>query len=327
MKKATMTVLATLLCLAMAAAGHAAAKDVYPTKPIEIVIPYTPGATSDLLSRLVANLSPKYLGQPMIVVPKPGAGGSVAAADVISAKPDGYKLMMTTNFFFAMTTKTQKIPFNAYDLVPIANFIEYRNGLIVKGDSPWKTLKDVLDFAKKNPGTLKWSHTGRGNSQHMYGLLLFRKAGVETTDIPFKGSAEMLTALLGGHTDASLMVYGAVADHVKSGQVRYLVTVGERRYTNLPDVPCVTELGFPEVAKLPTYVGLYIHKDTPESIKNTLVDAMKKIYDDPEFKKGLETLGEEPRYGDPQFLKAAITSSEALALPILKEFGLLVGGK
>ena len=90
----------------------------------------------------------------MVVVPKPGAGGSVAAADVISAKPDGYKMMMTTNFFFAMTTKTQKVPFNPYDLVPVANFIEYRNGLIVKGDSQWKSLKDVLDYAKKNPGSL-----------------------------------------------------------------------------------------------------------------------------------------------------------------------------
>ena len=263
----------------------------------------------------------------MVVVPKPGAGGSVAAADVISAKPDGYKMMMTTNFFFAMTTKTQKVPFNPYDLVPVANFIEYRNGLIVKGDSQWKSLKDVLDYAKKNPGSLKWSHTGRGNSQHMYGLLLFRKAGVETTDVPFKGSAEMLTSLLGGHTDASLMVYGAVAEQVKAGQVRYLVTVGERRYSNLPNVPCVVELGFPEVAKLPTYVGLYIHKNTPEPVKRTLVDAMKKIYDDPEFKKGLETLGEEPKYGDPEFLKASIKSSEVVALPILKEFGLLVGEK
>ena len=327
MKKTPVAIITAMLFLVSATGGQTAGRDAYPSKPIEIVIPYTPGATSDLLSRLVANLAPKYLGQAMVVVPKPGAGGSVAAADVISAKPDGYKMMMTTNFFFAMTTKTQKVPFNPYDLVPVANFIEYRNGLIVKGDSQWKSLKDVLDYAKKNPGSLKWSHTGRGNSQHMYGLLLFRKAGVETTDVPFKGSAEMLTSLLGGHTDASLMVYGAVAEQVKAGQVRYLVTVGERRYSNLPNVPCVVELGFPEVAKLPTYVGLYIHKNTPEPVKRTLVDAMKKIYDDPEFKKGLETLGEEPKYGDPEFLKASIKSSEVVALPILKEFGLLVGEK
>jgi tripartite-type tricarboxylate transporter receptor subunit TctC len=281
----------------------------------------------DLLARLIANSAPKYLGQPVVVVNKPGAGGSVAAADVITSKPDGHKLMVTTNFFFSMTTKTQKVPFNPNDLVPVANFLEYRNGLIVKGDSPWKTLNDLLDYARKNPGKLTWSHTGRGISQHMYGLLLFRKAKVETTDIPYKGSSEMLAALLGGNTNASFMVYGAVADHVRSGAVRYLVTVGERRYSNLPDVPCAPELGFPEVAKLPTYVGLYVHKDTPAEIKKILLDVMTNTYQNPEFRKGLEALGEEPKFGGPDFMMEAIRNSESLAVPILKEFRLYVGGK
>ncbi len=322
MKNAVIAVLLGMMFLLAGTTGQA-----YPTKPIEIVVPYTPGATMDLLARLIASTAPKYLGQSVVVLSKPGAGGSVAAADVISSKPDGHKLMITTNFFFAMTTKTQKIPFNPYDLVPIANFLEYRNGLIVKGDSPWKTLNDVLDYAKKHPGELKWSHTGRGISQHMYGLLLFRKANVQTTDVPFKGSAEMLSSLLGGHTNASFMVYGAVGEHVRNGTVKYLVTVGERRYSNLPDVPCAVELGFPELSKLPTYVGVYAHKDTPEPAKKTLIDVMRKIYDDPEFKRGLETLGEEPKFGSPDFLREAIKNSEVISVPILKEFGLYVEGK
>jgi tripartite-type tricarboxylate transporter receptor subunit TctC len=327
MRRITTTFVSAALIVSLTMVGQSYAAKDFPTKPIEIIVPYTPGATMDLLARLIGNSAPKYLGQPLVAVSKPGAGGSVAAGDVIGSKPDGYKLMMTTNFFFAMTTKTQKIPFDPNQLTPVANFVEYRNGLIVKGDSPWKTLNDVLDYAKKNPGKLRWSHTGRGISQHMYGLLLFRKANVETVDIPYKGSAEMLSALLGGHTDASFMVYGAVAEHVRSGAVRYLVTVGERRYSNLPNVPCAPELGFPELAKLPTYVGLYIHKDTPEEIKKTLGDAMRKIYQDPEFKKGLDALGEEPKYGGPDFMAEAIRNSETLAVPIFKEFGLYVGGK
>lgn len=322
MRRAVFTVLLAAVILGTGTVGQGA-----PAKPIEIIVPYTPGATMDLLARLIANTAPKYLGQSLVVITKPGAGGSVAAADVISSKPDGQKLMITTNFFFAMTTKTQKIPFNPYDLTPISNFLEYRNGLIVKGDSPWKTLKDVLDYAKKSPGELKWSHTGRGISQHMYGLLLFRKANVQATDVPFKGSAEMLSSLLGGHTNASFMVFGAVGEHVRNGTVRYLVTVGERRYSNLPDVPCVVELGFPEIAKLPTYVGIYAHRETPEPVKKTLIDAMKKTYEDPEFKKGLDALGEEPKFGGPDFLREAIKSSEVISVPILKEFGLYVEGK
>lgn len=324
MKRAALIFMLVVVALGLGMAGQSYGKEGFPTRPIEILVPYTPGATMDLLARLIGNAAPKYLGQPIVAVTKPGAGGSVAAADLISSKADGYKLMVTTNFFFASTTKTQKIPFDPYNMVPVANFIEYRNGLIVKGDSQFKALNDVIDFARKNPGKLRWSHTGRGISQHMYGLLLFRKAKVETVDIPYKGSAEMLSALLGGHTDASFMVYGAVADHVKNGNVRYLMTVGEKRYANLPNVPCAPELGYPEVATLPTYVGIYVHKDTPESIKKTLIDAMAKIYQDPEFKKGLEALGEEPKFGDPDFVRSVIKNGDAVAVPILKEFGLYV---
>jgi tripartite-type tricarboxylate transporter receptor subunit TctC len=325
MRRVTATVVLALLIFGLSVVGQSYAARDFPTRPVELIVPYTPGSTVDLLARLIANTAPKYLGQPVVAVNKPGAGGSMAAADVIGSKPDGHKLMVTTNFFFSMTTKTQKVPFNPTDLVPVANFLEYRNGLIVKGDSPWKTLNDLLDYARKNPGKLTWSHTGRGISQHMYGLLLFRKAKVETTDIPYKGSPEMLAALLGGNISASFMVYGAVADHVRSGAVRYLVTVGERRYNNLPDVPCAPELGFPEVAKLPTYVGMYMHKDTPMEIQKTLLDVMTKTYQNPEFKKGLEALGEEPKFGGPDFMMEAIRNSESVAVPILKEFGLYVG--
>ncbi len=215
----TRTVAAVTLlfvCLTLCTTSQSYGKD-FPTGPVEIVITVTAGSTMDLLGRLIANTAPKYLGQPVVVVNKPGAGGSVAAAYLISSKPDGHKLMVTTNFFFASTTKTQKVPFDPYDLTPIANFIEYRNGFVVKGDSPWKTFGDVVDYARKNPGKLRWAHTGRGISQHLYGLMLFRKANVETIDIPYKGTPEALSALLGGHVDGSVMVYGPVAEQVKSG--------------------------------------------------------------------------------------------------------------
>jgi len=296
----------------------------FPTKPIEILVPYTPGSSVDILCRIVADIAPKYLGQPLVVVNKPGAGGSIAAAEVIISKPDGYKLMETTNFFFAMTVHTQKIPFDPKMLTPLANFMEYKNGFIVRGDSPWKTFNDLLDYARKNPGKLRWSHTGRGISQHLYGVLIFRKAGVETIDVPYKGSPEMVSALLGGHLDAAMVVYGAVKDHVTTGKVRYLVTISDRRYIDPPNVPCAVELGFPEVAKLPTFVGIYVHRDTPEDIKKILSDAFRKTYEDPEFKKGIERLGEEPKFAGPEFMKEAIQDGEKTAVRILKEVGLFV---
>jgi len=298
----------------------------YPTKPIEIINPYTPGSPTDITARLIADIAPKYLGQPLVVVNRPGAGGSVGAAEVISSKPDGYKLFHTTNFFFAMTTKTQKIPFDPGQLTPLANFRQLVEGLCVKSDSPWKTFNDLVDYGKKNPGKLSWAHTGRGALGHIAILLLLRRAGVETTDIPYKGTPEKVTALLGGHIDASSMTYGAVRDHVKSGKVRFLAFVCDRRYSGeLSNVPTAVDLGFPDVARLSSFAGFYIHKDTPGAIQKTLFDAFKKTYEDPKFKQGIEELGDLPRFEGPEVMKESIKRGEEMAVPILKELKLYVG--
>ena len=304
--------------------GQIAEGKEFPTKPIEIICPYPAGASIDLMSRLVADIAPKFLGQRIVVINKPGGAGSVAAADVISSKADGYKLATMASFYFGATAKTQKIPFDPDDLVPLTNFMEFRFGMMVRGDSPWKILDDLLDYARKNPGKLKWGHPGRGVSIYMSALLIFRKAGVETLEVPYQGSPNVLASLLGGHIDASTGVYGTVKDHVKAGKIRYLTVYSDQRYSDLPDVPCVVELGYPEAA-IPSFIGLYVHKDTPEDIKQTLMDAFKRTYEDPEFKKGIEKIGEEPKYGGPELMREAIRKSEEVGVPILKEFGLYVG--
>jgi tripartite-type tricarboxylate transporter receptor subunit TctC len=321
--KAIALTVALLLLGALATIATAAAN--YPTKPIELLCPYTPASSMDIMARVVAEIAPTYTGQPMPVVNKPGAGGSLAAADIINALPDGYKLVTLANMFFATTTKTQKIPFDPDDIVPLANFMEYRLGFMVRADSPWKTLNDVLNYAKKNPGELKWAHTGRGISIHLAALHIFKKAGVQTVDVPYKGTPESLTALLGGHVDASSTVYGPVKDQMLAGKVRFLTVYSERRYSDQPNVPTAVELGFPDAAKLGTFVGIYAHKKTPDLIKSYLMGASKKIYDDPRFKKGMEQLGEEPVFGGPDFMRERIKRAEEVGVPMLKELGLYVG--
>lgn len=314
---------AFLLLLAFSASTILAAD--YPTKPIELLCPYTAGSSIDIMVRLISDIAPKYLSQPIVVVNKPGAGGSIAAAEVISASPDGYKLVAQGQGFFAITTKTQKIPFDPDNLVPLANFMAWRLALMVKADSPWKTLNDLLNYAKKNPGQLNWAHPGRGIPPQMIMLHVFKKAGVRTTDVPYKGSPEALSALLGGHVLAASVPYGTVKDQVRAGCIRLLAFYSDQRYSDQPDIPSIAELGFPDAAKLMTYAGLYIHKNTPESIKTYLTGICKKIYDDPGFKKLPDIGGEDPKFGGPDFVRETIKNTEEIGVPILKELGLLVG--
>lgn len=311
-----------VLFLALPLIATAADAPRYPVKPIEVVVPYSPGGPVDLTVRVVADMAPRFLGQPIAVVNKPGAAGSVAAADVISSNADGYKLMASSPTFFTVTTKTQKIPFNPFDLVPIANFSEDKIGIVVRGDSPWKTLNDMIEYGKKNPGKIKWAHTGKGNALHMMGLTVFRKAGVETIDVPYKGVPETANALLGGHVEAVSGPYATFQEFIRGGKARYLMVYSDRRYTDLPNVPCAGELGFQQATSLAVYWGIYTHKDTPKEIQAILLDAFKKASDMPEFKPRIERLGMAARFGGPDFVREAIKKAEGVAPPILKELGL-----
>jgi tripartite-type tricarboxylate transporter receptor subunit TctC len=294
----------------------------YPTKPIEILVPYPPGSAVDFMSRLIADVGPKYLKQPIVVINKPGANGSIAAAEVLSSKPDGYKLLMASNFFVATTVKTQKVPFDADDLDPISCFFAYKQGLVVRSDSPWKTLSELVEYARKNPNKLKVGITGRGTTQHLPVMLIFKDA--EIIEIPTKGSAERIPALLGGHIDAGVMTFQPVKSHIRAGKLRLLVFFSDQRFSDLPDVPSALELGYPQVAKLNTFNGLYIHKGTPEEIKKLLVGAFKKIDEDPQFKKGLGNFAEDPRFGGPEYFKKTIEDAKEVGIPLIKKLGLYI---
>lgn len=295
----------------------------YPTRPIELVVGYGAGGSNDLTARLIADVTKKYLGQPVVVVNKVGSGNTVAVSDVINSKPDGYKIIYLPNNYFALTIKTQKIPFDPSNIIPLVNFVEMKQGLVVRSDSSWKTIGQLLDYARQNPGKLKWNHAGRGIGSHISPALFFRKAGVETIDIPYKSSPDLLSALLGGHADASSLLYAAGGKaQLRAGTIRYLVFFANQRYTDPSDVPCSAELGFPE--RIIIYGGIYVHKDTPEDIKKTLFVAFEKTHEDPEFRKGMEIIGDEIRFERPEFIKASIIKLEEGGVPILKELGLYI---
>jgi tripartite-type tricarboxylate transporter receptor subunit TctC len=203
--------------------------------------------------------------------------------------------------------------------------LELKIGLQVKGDAPWKTLNDLLDYGKKNPGKIRWGHSGRGLTTYMNTRLLFQDAGVKTIDIPYKGGAPCVTALLGGHIDAMSQPHGAISGHIKAGTIRYLVLYSDSRSRILPDVPCSKELGFADTAKMRTLLGVYAHKDTPDEFKKILFDAFKKTSEDPAFKAGVEKLDGDLVFGGPEYIMQSIKEGGEVGIPILKELGIYVG--
>lgn len=299
----------------------------YPTKPVEILVPYTAGVAMDIGTRLFAETAAKYLGQPFVVVNKPGGGGSIAAADILGSKPDGYRLVNLTNNYFALTANTQKIPFDPGQLIPIANVMQFKLVMLVRSDAPWKTLEELVTYGKKNPGKLKWAHSGRGTTMHFNPLLVFKKAGVEAMDVPYQGGPESVTALLGGHVDATVLAYAGAREHIVAGKVRCLVLFSDRRSSEPANVPTGVELGFPETGKALNLAGLFVHKDTPAEIRETLLSVSRKACEDPDLKKAFDKIGEEVRFGGPDFVRDSIKKSEEVGIPILKELGLYQGKK
>jgi tripartite-type tricarboxylate transporter receptor subunit TctC len=296
----------------------------YPNRTIEIITRNTPGGSSDVLARMIAEAGTRILGQPMVVVNKPGAAGSASTADVIASKPDGYKILQNAHDYFAITVHTMKVPFNPDDLVPLANFMSVKTGLLVRGDSPIKSFEDFIARVRKDPDGLKLADTGRGTPPSLALDVIMKQAtGAIRTRIPFKGTTEMIAALLGGHVEVATAAYGPAMDQIKAGKLRLLAVYDEKRYKESPNVPNIVELGFPK-AWFPGFFGLYIHRNTPEPIKKTLLDACKKMYDEPEFQKGIERLNADPLWGGPEFLTEKIKKLEAASIPLLKELGMYV---
>jgi tripartite-type tricarboxylate transporter receptor subunit TctC len=257
----------------------AAAQD-YPTKPINLVIQYPPGGSTDLTARALANGARKYLGQPIVCENKSGGGGTVGVALVASKAPDGYTIGITTGsptIAFHMG-KLSFHPLN--DLTPIMRWGNYLFGMPVRADAQWKTIKELFQYAKQNPDKVSYGSPGMGTPTHLAMEELSLVSGIKFTHIPAKGIAENNTALLGGHIDV-ISDSSGWAPLVDAGKFRLLATWGEKRSTRYPDVPTVKESGYDIVVR--SQIGVIGPKGIPKPIVAKLGDAFKKAMEDPEF--------------------------------------------
>ncbi len=256
----------------------------YPAKPIQMLVGYAPGGSTDVLVRTLAQEAKRYLGQEVIIVNKPGAGGTVAAISVATAKPDGYTLGATPSSTFTVSPFLLELSIDPLkETTPILSVAKFNVGVFVKSDSPFKNLKGFLEYAKQNPGKATYGHPGVSTRPHLVMEMIAAQEGVKINFVAFPGDIPTTTALLGGHIMAAGCSAAGWISHVQAGTLRLLAVIEEERMDPFPDVPTVVELGYPY--PLPLVVFLYGPKGIPEPLVKKLEDAFDKASQSSTYKK------------------------------------------
>ena len=250
----------------------------YPSRPIKLICPWPAGGSTDIVMRAFAESAGKALGGQMIVENRPGAGGTLGAVELVNAKPDGYTLSQLPLGIFRLP-HMQKVQFDPLkDLTYVACLTGYTFGMVVRADSPLKTMQDLVEYAKANPGKLTYGSTGAGTTPHLVVEQFARRANIKLQHIPFKGNADGMQAVLGGHVMAHSDATGW-GPHVDAGRCRLLATYGSKRTKRWPDVPTLLELGYQTVSDSPFGIGAPAGMDP--ALTKRLQDAFAKSLQDP----------------------------------------------
>jgi tripartite-type tricarboxylate transporter receptor subunit TctC len=295
----------------LALAGAARADD-YPVKPITMIIPLGAGGSHDLNARVITSVLPTYLGQPVVVQLMPGASGRIGTAAAAAAKPDGYTLLFTHNFFDELQAHVTKLPYNTNkDFVPVVRTNTAPPSLVVRADSPYKTLKDLIEAAKKNPGKIKFGHSGNWGATMVPGAVLLEAAGVKVTLVPYKGGGPARRGLLSGDVDFTVALPSVII--TQGDKVRTLVTMADSRV--FPKVPTSGDLGYPDVADVATMQRIVLAPaGIPADRLAKLREAFAKLAKDKTYKTLLDKLGENDNFmNGPDYEKLRVKQDKSYA--------------
>jgi tripartite-type tricarboxylate transporter receptor subunit TctC len=296
--------IAIAACAALAVCLPARAQTDYPSRTITMIVPFPPGGVADITARPVAEAMSRHLKQTVIVENKAGAGGGVGMQFVARAKPDGYTVLLALSSISIIPEADRilgRAPmYQLSQLVPIARFTADPTVLAVRADSPWKTAGEMIEAAKKAPGSIPYGSSGNYGTMHVPMEMLTGAAGAKMLHVPFTGAGPAVVALLGGNVDAVSTGPSSIMGHVKGGKVRVLASWGESRHPALPDVPTLKELGYD--AQFSQWTGLFVPAGTPEPVIAKLREAARAAAADPTFLAALAKVDTPPQYLDqPQF--------------------------
>lgn len=313
MKKMFVLLLVFLFVISFAGCGGQVEK--FPTKPVTLIVPWAAGGGTDTIARGLAKQTEKFLGQTITVNNVTGGGGAAGHGAGLSAKNDGYTVTVIT--FELLSLPPQKlVPFTYKDFDLLMRLNADPAALTVKADSPFKTVKDFVEYAKANPGKINVGNAGPASVWHIAAGLLEEKAGIKLNHVPFNGAAPAVTDLVGGHIQAVTVSSAEVRSQVNAGQLRMLAVMSDNRNPHFPEVPTFKEAGYDII--FGTWRGLAVPKDTPENVKNVLKESFKKGFDSPEFQDFAKNAGLGLAYAPAEqfktFLETASTDVEAVMM-------------
>ena len=308
---------AALLCIA----GEGFAQS-YPSRPVRIIVGFAPGSATDTLARIVADSFAKSMGQAFVVENKPGAGGSIGAAQAKDAPADGYTLVAAGSGPFGINPAIQaNLPYDAIrDFELIGNVVLTPQALVVSAATPWKTLREFVAAAKAKPGEIPYASLGVGSTSHLSMEAFAGAAGIKLNHVPFKGSGDAQAAILSGQVPVMSDTIPGVLTQVKAGKLRALAVAIPRRSQFLPDVPTVAEQGFPGFESV-GWIGLAAPAKTPQPILDKLNAEIARMLADPAVKAKLEQLAFEPAPGSRAEFTAFVKGEIAKWSRIAKESG------
>ena len=308
-----------LLALALLLSAGAAAQS-YPTRPVRVLVGFTPGGGVDINARLLAASLSQSLGQQVIVENKPGAGTNIAAEYVAKSAPDGYTLFFNSAAFAINLALYRQPPYALRDFAPVSVFSESVNLLVVSASLPAKNLQELIALAKEKPRVLNYSSAGAGTTQHLAAELFKLRSGTDIVHVPYKGSAPALTALIAGEVQLSFSNTVAITQHVRGGRLRALAVAGAKRTDVLPDVPTMKEAGV-EGVEVPLWFGLLAPAGTPRPVVQALATGVARAARAPELRQKLIDQGAAPVGNTPEEFERQLRDEVARWTEVVKVSG------
>ena len=310
-------------CVALAAAtlcGTAHAQ-TYPTKPVTIVVPFSPGGATDIMTRLLAERLNKRLGQPVVVENKPGAGTMIASDYVAKAPADGYTLLVAASSLGIAPSLYKKVNYDPIkDFAPVSLVASVVHVLVVHPSIPAKNVGELVTWLKANPTKANYGSVGAGTSTHLESELFNSVAGVKMAHIPYKGSAPALTDLVGGQLQVMFDAYASSGPFIKDGRVRLLAVTTAQRSKSLPDTPTVSESGLPGYEAMP-WLGLVAPAGTPAPVVNRLYTELNDILKEPEVQERFRSLGLDIIGNKPEEFSAFLKKDIVKWAQVIKDSG------